>query len=151
MKTLELSNLSPKTRKAIEKYGYTTCKLAYTHHTRGEGASTVASYLGLSGTNAADAAINAGREMSTGLQTCEFDRVYGTMTIGTHTEKKMELRKFLAEINGKISVRFILGEPGRVVVSIEYATWTNWRATLTAIQFDAFVRSLPEGTEVSKF
>lgn len=148
-RTIDPSNLSPKSRRAVEKYGYANCVLAYTHSTRGEGPSTIATYVGLSGTAAANAAINAGREIETGLQTCEFDEVFGTETRGNYYEGKTTLGKFLAGKN--VSLRYVLGTPGRVTVSIQYATWTHFRATLSAIQFDALVRSLPEGTEISKF
>lgn len=63
-RTVETENLSPKARRAIKKYGYTNCELAYTHSTRGEGPHTISIYVGLSGVAAANAAINAGREIA---------------------------------------------------------------------------------------
>ena len=147
--TLDASNLSPKSRRAVEKYGYANCVLAYTHSARGEGPWTIATYVGLSGTAAANAAINAGREIETGLQTCEFEDVVGDFKVGSTHQSRKTLGKM---VEGKeVSVWFPLGTPGRVTVSVTYAMWTNWIGTLSAIQFDAFVRSLPEGTEISKF
>ena len=47
---------------AVKRYGIAAIMEAYRLNTeQGEGASTVAVYLGLRGTNAADSAINAGR------------------------------------------------------------------------------------------
>jgi hypothetical protein len=55
------------TKRAVKRYGETLCRKAYElHQEHGNGARTVAYMLGLPGTNAADAAIDAGRELVTG-------------------------------------------------------------------------------------
>lgn len=59
----ERDNLSPKTRRAVAKYGRKACVDAYSIHQEGNGASTVGFYLNLT-TQQADAAINAGREIA---------------------------------------------------------------------------------------
>lgn len=58
------SLLSPSTQRAIKKYGRDGCLRAFTLNTEGEGPSTIAHYLGLSGVRAANAAIDAGREIA---------------------------------------------------------------------------------------
>jgi hypothetical protein len=59
-------NLKKTTKAAIEKYGEELCIRAVMLNERdGEGASTIACYLGLPGVKQADAAINAGRELAT--------------------------------------------------------------------------------------
>jgi hypothetical protein len=59
------------TKRAIDKYGIEVCKQAYEMHMEGNGARTVSYEIYvLNNTNAADAAINAGREIAEGL-TCE--------------------------------------------------------------------------------
>ena len=51
------------TKAAIERHGLAVCvEAVQLCDVEGEGASTVATYLGLKGTRTADAAINAGRE-----------------------------------------------------------------------------------------
>ncbi len=57
-------NTSKTTNAAIKKYGIDNCKRAYVLNTAGEGPSTIAQYVGLSGVAAANAAINAGRELA---------------------------------------------------------------------------------------
>jgi hypothetical protein len=52
-----------KTEMAIARYGLNTCYEAYKMNEEGEGASTIGIYLGLT-TRQADAAINAGRELT---------------------------------------------------------------------------------------
>lgn len=66
--TIDLSKLSAKTRRAVTKYGLTTCIDAFKHNRAGEGPSNIACYLNLSGVNVANAAINAGREIETGVK-----------------------------------------------------------------------------------
>jgi hypothetical protein len=56
-----MMNVSKLAKKAIGKYGLSTCLKAFELHQQGNGASTVGFELGLK-TNQADAAINAGRE-----------------------------------------------------------------------------------------
>jgi hypothetical protein len=63
-------NLKTTTKAAIAKYGLSNCvEAAHLCDVEGEGASTIAQYLGLKGANGsigtrqADAAINAGREI----------------------------------------------------------------------------------------
>jgi hypothetical protein len=61
--------MSPATRRAVRKYGRTLCEAAYRMHAiDGNGARTISyAYAPLNNsTNAADAAINAGRELVTG-------------------------------------------------------------------------------------
>lgn len=67
-KTANVAALSDNAKRAIRTYGYARCVLAYTHSTRGEGPSTIAAYVGLSGVSAANAAINAGREIDAELR-----------------------------------------------------------------------------------
>jgi hypothetical protein len=56
--------LSTNTKRAIKKYGEQVCRDTYkSHKVEGNGASTIGFYWGLT-TNQADAAINAGRELS---------------------------------------------------------------------------------------
>lgn len=59
------TNMKATTKRAINKYGIDTCIEAYIMHIKGNGANTVAhSFSILKGnTNAADAAINAGRDL----------------------------------------------------------------------------------------
>lgn len=71
MGTKVTDRLSAKARKAIAKYGEALCRTAYKLHAEdGEGARTVAIYQGLetsdgrANTSAADAAIDAGRELA---------------------------------------------------------------------------------------
>jgi DNA-binding SARP family transcriptional activator len=53
------------TKAAIAKYGEEVCLQAVRYNEAdGEGASTIACYLGLSGVKQADSAINAGRELA---------------------------------------------------------------------------------------
>jgi hypothetical protein len=60
----KMQNLTSKTKTAIAKYGIETCRKAFDRHDlNGEGANTVGFYLKLT-TRQADAAINAGRELS---------------------------------------------------------------------------------------
>ena len=150
-RTIDPSNLSPKSRRAVAKYGYANCVLAYNRNVfHGEGPSTIAETTdGLSNVASAFAAIDAGREIETGIQNCEFEDVVGDYKVGNTHQSRKTLGKMIEGKN--VSVRFMLGTPGRVTVSVTYAMWTNWIGTLSAPQFDAFVRSLPEGTEVSKF
>jgi hypothetical protein len=57
--------LSPKTKRAIQKYGLEVCKKAYEKHQEGDGANTISWEVdGLKGgcTRQADAAINAYEE-----------------------------------------------------------------------------------------
>ena len=57
---------SLKTKMAVEKYGIQVCIKAHDLNSKdGEGASTIGIYLGLT-TRQADAAIDAGRELSGG-------------------------------------------------------------------------------------
>jgi hypothetical protein len=59
-----MQNLTNKTKTAIAKYGIEICREAFSRHdVKGEGANTVAFYLRMT-TRQADAAINAGRELS---------------------------------------------------------------------------------------
>ena len=60
-----MKKLTPATKRAIAKYGEQTCREAYAMHMEGNGARTVSwSFCILKeNTNAADAAINAGREL----------------------------------------------------------------------------------------
>jgi len=145
-RTVDPASLSAKTRAAIAKYGYATCVIAYARNSvHGDGPATIKDTThGLKTVASANAAIDAGREIETGVQTCEFDKVLGTETRGNYHEGKTTLGKFLQ--GKKIdSVWYTKMDGCRVVVSIKYATFTNFRATLTTIQFDALLRSLPEG------
>lgn len=73
--TIELGNLSAKTRRAIKRYTLQTCVEAFrSNSVVGEGPSTIATLLGLSGVRAANAAIDAGREIETGIRPAEMDR-----------------------------------------------------------------------------
>lgn len=71
MRTTIRTDLTMSTRRAIAKYGERTCLEAFQlSEVMGEGANTI-SWFDLPGlkrgcTNAADAAINAGRELLTG-------------------------------------------------------------------------------------
>lgn len=59
-----MQKLTNKTKTAIIKYGIKNCILAFQRHdSYGEGANTIGFALKLT-TNQADAAINAGRELS---------------------------------------------------------------------------------------
>lgn len=60
-------DLSLKARRALEKYGYSNCREAYRlNAVDGQGANSIANTLVscIKTTRAADAAINAGRELS---------------------------------------------------------------------------------------
>lgn len=59
--------IRPATKRAITKYGIQTCVDAYKLHTEGNGAGSIRfDFAILNGnTNAADAAINAGRDIAT--------------------------------------------------------------------------------------
>lgn len=59
-----LSNFTPATRRAVAKYGINLCLRAYKHQQAGNGARTIAIEIGFVNTNAANAAINAGRELA---------------------------------------------------------------------------------------
>jgi len=63
------ADLTPAAKRALRKYGYAVCREAYRlNHEVGEGARTIAIILqvgAVSTTRAADAAINAGRELVT--------------------------------------------------------------------------------------
>lgn len=54
--------ISAKTKDAVSKYSAYTCLKAFRLNQEGNGASTIATLLGLT-TNQADAAINAGRDI----------------------------------------------------------------------------------------
>ena len=59
-----MNNFTPNTRRAIKAYGFDKCLRAWEMHDKdGEGAFTVGCYLGIK-TRQADAAINAGLEIS---------------------------------------------------------------------------------------
>lgn len=57
-----MTKLSPKTRRAVAKYGRDDCLRAFVENRAGNGARTIGFEQGLT-TNQADAAINAGREL----------------------------------------------------------------------------------------
>jgi hypothetical protein len=57
------NNNTAKTRRAIKTYTRAKCMQAYAYSCDGEGPSTIGWYLGLT-TGQANAAINAGRELS---------------------------------------------------------------------------------------
>lgn len=149
------SKTSPKTRKAAAKYGVEACIAAYRMNMTGEGPSTIANTSGWTSIRtvaSANAAIDAGREIETGVQTCELANVYGTVRKGTYSEKNSTLGKFLE--GKKIDdVKFIRNPKvvDRVTVSISYATFVHFSATLSVVQFDALVRLLPEGTPITNF
>lgn len=59
-----MTTYTKKTQIAIRKHGEETCVKAYDRHTQGDGARTVAIEVTGGTFNTADAAINAGREIS---------------------------------------------------------------------------------------
>ena len=61
-----MNKLTAKTRKAVAKYGFDACLKAYLMSREGEGANTISHTCAptIRTTNQADAAINAGREIS---------------------------------------------------------------------------------------
>jgi hypothetical protein len=59
-----MQNISNNTKAAIKKYGIEKCVWAFERHNEyGEGANTIGFHMKFT-TNQADAAINAGRELS---------------------------------------------------------------------------------------
>lgn len=145
------TGLSPRARRAIQKYGFTACETAYAYSERGEGPSTIAAYMGLSGVAAANAAIDAGRELATGIQAGEFDQVYGTVRIGDARQYRTTIRNFLhGRRDGIERVSFIPGDRGNATVTIKYATWTTFLTTLSTAQLDELLRNLPGSVEVTR-
>lgn len=63
--TTNTTDFTAAATRAMNKYGADVCKHAYELNSiYGEGPSTIAQYLGFGNVNAANAAINAGREMA---------------------------------------------------------------------------------------
>lgn len=138
-KTLDSNLLSPRCLRALQKYGVETCIAAFEKNRYGgEGPRTIAeTTTGLTNLASANAAIDAGCEISTGYQVGYGLDLFGLAKFDQgRRSKKMTLRDFIEEVG---SIDFIISVYGR---STQIVTVETLDDSFTLYADNAMIRSI---------
>lgn len=150
--TINSSNLSCRTLRAIARYGTAVCVEAHRASLAGRGSAAISdSFPDVLKTRAsAQAAIEAGREIETGAQTCDAVKILGNLRIGNHTDRRDTLGNFLRR---RMPDRVVLTKTAHTdiwFVQIRYAMWTTFSAYFDRHQVEELFSLLPADIAVER-